>query len=337
MEILLAAALLPAFGLMYYVYQQDKVEKEPFGLIVRVFVLGAVAGIVAAFVESFLMEVFESSLPGGTALLILEYFVGVAMVEEALKYAALATVIKNPAFNYVFDGIVYAVAAALGFAALENVFYVLEGGMGVAVMRALFSVPGHCADGVVMGCFVGLARHRSVRGQKPAALSFYLLAFVLPVIEHGIYDTALSTDSDAMIVLALAVEVVFIVIGAVLVNRMSKNDQPIYPGQQFPVQQVAQQVNQQVLYQQYLQNQQYQQPGMQQQYQQYQQYQQPGMQQQYQQYQQPGMQPQYQQPIQQPQYQQQPVYQQPAAQPQYQQYPQYQQPQPQYQQPPQQQ
>lgn len=228
--ILIVAALLPAFALLVYVYRKDTVEKEPVGLIVRVFVLGVVAGPIAAILESILIGVFDAILPYGMLLIVLEYFVGVAAVEEALKYLALSTVRKNPAFNYVFDGIVYAVAAALGFAALENVLYVLDGGLGVAVSRALFSVPGHCADGVVMGCFFGLAKQREAHGNKSGARTYYWLAFILPVIEHGFYDAGLSTDSNLMGMLALLVEVAFIIFAMVLVNRASKNDAPIAAG-----------------------------------------------------------------------------------------------------------
>ena len=224
---LLFAALLPAAVLLVYVYNKDKVEKEPAGLVFRTFMLGVVAGPVAAIVENILIGVFEAALPQGLLLLILEYFVGVAAVEEGLKYLALSTVHNNPAFNYVFDGIVYAVAAALGFAALENVLYVMDGGFEVAVTRAIFSVPGHFADGVVMGCFFGLAKHRAVRGNKAGARVYYWLAFLLPVIEHGFYDAALSAENDLMTLLALVVEIAFIVYAIVLVNRVSKNDQPI--------------------------------------------------------------------------------------------------------------
>ena len=226
-SVLLVAALLPAAILLVYVYHKDTVEKEPVRLIARVFLFGVIAGPVAAIIETILMGVFESVLPTGLVLLILDYFVGVAAVEEALKYLALATVKNNPAFNYVFDGIVYAVAAALGFAALENVLYVFDGGLGVAVQRAIFSVPGHCADGVVMGCFFGLAKQREARGNKAGARSYYLLAFLLPAIEHGFYDCALSTESDLWVMLALAVELAFIIFAMILVHRVSKADTPI--------------------------------------------------------------------------------------------------------------
>ena len=227
MNILLAAALLPAIALMFYVYSKDKVEKEPVGLVVRLFVFGAISGPIAAVLENVAFEVFEAILPAGILLLVLEYFVGVAAVEEGCKYLFLSTVRKNPEFNYVFDGVVYAVAVSLGFAALENVLYVFDGGMEVAIQRAIFSVPGHCADGVVMGCFYGLARQREVRGNKSGARTYYLLAFLLPVLEHGFYDCALSTESDLLVMTALAVELAFIIFAWFLVRRTSKNDSRI--------------------------------------------------------------------------------------------------------------
>ena len=227
MTILFAAAVLPAIALLAYVYHKDKVEKEPIGLIVRLFVIGAVSGPIAAIIETVLFQVFEAAIPPGGFLLFMEYFVGVAMVEEGVKYLGLSTTRKSREFNYVFDGVVYAVAVSLGFAALENVLYVFDGGMEVAVTRAIFSVPGHCADGVVMGCFYGLARQREVFGNKSGAKTYYLLAFLLPVIEHGFYDAALSSESETLAYLAMAVELAFIVFAFILVNRMSKNDSPI--------------------------------------------------------------------------------------------------------------
>ena len=43
MEIILAAALLPAIILMVYVYKHDKIEKEPFVLLLTLFAFGALS------------------------------------------------------------------------------------------------------------------------------------------------------------------------------------------------------------------------------------------------------------------------------------------------------
>ena len=228
-EILLYIALLPAIVLLAYVYSKDKVEKEPMRLILRLFGFGALAGPIAAIAETLLFGVFEAIMPIKVVLLILEYFIGVALVEEGLKYLFLSTIRKNPEFNFVFDGVVYAVAVTLGFAALENVLYVFTYGLNTAIMRALLSVPGHCAYGVIMGCFFGLARHREISGNASEAKMYYWLALILPVIAHGFFDAGISSGSNAVIIIALGVQVAIIIAAMILVHKLSKIDKPIYP------------------------------------------------------------------------------------------------------------
>ena len=228
MEMLLAAALAPAVLLMWYVYTRDKVEKEPMKLVMRTAGIGAASVIVAAIVEYLLISALESSMPEGTIRIIVEYFLCVALVEELCKFFSLNTIKKRPEFDYLFDAVVYSVAAALGFAALENVVYVFEFGMATALMRAVLSVPGHAAYGVVMGVFYGLACQRKFHGKSGAGL-LYCLAILLPTIEHGFYDAALSLDSDTMVIVAVICNLAFIVLAFVLVRRMAAKDEPLHP------------------------------------------------------------------------------------------------------------
>ena len=238
---LLAAALLPAIVLLVYVYSKDRVEREPMKLVLRIFALGALAGPIAGIAEGALFSVFEAIIPAGVVLLVFEYFIGVAAVEEGLKYLFLSMIRKNPEFNYIFDGIVYGVAVSLGFAALESILYVfLMGGMQTAIQRAIFSVPGHCAYGVIMGCFFGVARHREIAGNAKEAKMYYWFAFLLPVVGHGFYDAALSSENGTMALVALAVQISIIIAAMILVHKQSQIDQAIYPHGMQPSEQVQQ-------------------------------------------------------------------------------------------------
>ena len=228
-RLLMYAALLPAIVLLIYVYSKDKVEKEPMRLVLRLFGLGALAGPIAAILEWVLIGIFEAVAPVQIVFHILKFFVGVAAVEEGLKYLFLSTIRKNPEFNYVFDGVVYAVAVSLGFAALENLLYVFQYGWNTAIMRALLSVPGHCAYGVLMGCFFGMARHREITGNASEAKVYYWLAFILPVIEHGFYDAGISSGNAIAVTASLIVQVALIIAAMILVHRLSLIDQAIYP------------------------------------------------------------------------------------------------------------
>lgn len=82
-----------------------------------------------------------------------------ALLEEAFKLLTLWVVLrKNPYFDEHFDSIVYAVCVGLGFAAVENIFYVFseEERVTVAVSRALLAVPGHYAFAILMGYYYSI-------------------------------------------------------------------------------------------------------------------------------------------------------------------------------------
>jgi len=97
------------------------------------------------------------TLPSGVAAAGL-----IGLIEESAKFAALYVgIYRHAQFDEIIDGILYAVAASLGFATLENIAYVLEGGTVVGVLRAALSVPGHAFFGAVMGFYVGLAKFSS--------------------------------------------------------------------------------------------------------------------------------------------------------------------------------
>jgi RsiW-degrading membrane proteinase PrsW (M82 family) len=85
-------------------------------------------------------------------------FFGAAIPEKLFKFAVLFFYCRRLTdFDEPMDGIVYGVTASLGFATLENVLYVLNGGIGHAIMRAFTAVSGHALFGAVMGSYFGLS------------------------------------------------------------------------------------------------------------------------------------------------------------------------------------
>lgn len=71
-------------------------------------------------------------------------FFVVALIEEFSKYI-IVRYYNQPRkwFNEPFDGIIYAVMVSMGFAAFENILYVLQGGFEVALLRAFTAIPAH--------------------------------------------------------------------------------------------------------------------------------------------------------------------------------------------------
>jgi RsiW-degrading membrane proteinase PrsW (M82 family) len=107
---------------------------------------------------------------------------------------------KRKEFNEPLDGIVYAVMIGMGFAAFENLLYVSDGGLGVALLRMVTAIPAHAVFAVVMGYHVGLAKfditHKSELLRK---------GLVYPILLHGAYDFFLLQKSIPMLfILAFA-------------------------------------------------------------------------------------------------------------------------------------
>jgi len=189
---ILIIALAPVIIIAFYIYYRDKYEKEPFGMLVKGLLLGAVIVLPIVLIE-FGLKSFENQLPFPTFY---EAFVVAGFTEELFKYAAVLFLIwGNKNFNERFDGIVYASFVSLGFAAVENILYVAENGTGVGLLRAFTSVPMHALTGIFMGYQLGRAKFVPEERQKRL-----LLAFFIPFLLHGIYDYLLESGSWALLI-----------------------------------------------------------------------------------------------------------------------------------------
>lgn len=179
---LLIAALVPVALILFFIYKKDT-EKEPVKLLAKCFVWGIVSAIPAVFLAMILESeaAHESDFVNAFNLA----FLGAAIPEEIVKFVILYWLIwKSSEFNQHYDGIVYAVFISLGFAAIENVLYVMEEGYGVALMRAFLSVPAHAFFGVSMGYFFSLAKFTP--GFQRKKYLFYSL--FIPILLHGLFD-----------------------------------------------------------------------------------------------------------------------------------------------------
>ena len=136
---LFVISLAPVLIIAGYIYFRDKYEKEPVRLLFFALLAGGLTVIPILFVEM-LLDRFTESFRGLLSPA-WKAFVVAGFTEEIFKFVALYLLIwKSAEFNEKFDGIVYAVYISLGFAAVENVLYVLQGGIGTGLMRAITAV-----------------------------------------------------------------------------------------------------------------------------------------------------------------------------------------------------
>ena len=227
--IYILAAVLPAAFLLRYIYRKDAVEKEPPMLLFTLLLLGVAAALVSIVLEylgkSILSLLVDVNTPAYTIILA---FIVVSAVEEGAKYFFLKRRTWNdPSFNYRFDGIVYAVFISLGFAAFENISYVLGYGLTVAVTRAVLAIPGHMGFAVFMGHFYGRAKlhehNGNIRGKRINLLAAYLSAVAL----HGFYDACAMIGNVLSTVLFIAFVAVMYIVVIRMVKRQSASDRPV--------------------------------------------------------------------------------------------------------------
>lgn len=176
------ASLIPGALWVWYFYRQDRGEKEPFGLLLWTFAAGMAAVVPAALWETPFRELLVN--PPAPVYRFAASVLVVGLGEEALKLlAAYLAAFRRPAFDEPADGIVYAAAASLGFASLENLFYVLAFGLEIAPVRAVVTTLAHASFGGVAGLYLGLSLKTPERRGALVAQGLARAAFL-----HGVYD-----------------------------------------------------------------------------------------------------------------------------------------------------
>ncbi len=215
---LLISALAPVFIIIIYIYIKDKYEKESKRILAYTFALGAVVSVV---ITTILYVFFELFLPIPDDFSVWQQFIKaffvVALIEEFSKYV-IVKYYNQPrkGFNEPFDGIIYAVMVSMGFAAVENIMYVSQGGLEVALLRAFTAIPAHATFGVLMGYFMGKAKFSKNR------MKWNLIGLTVAILFHGTYDFFLFINFIPGVFIGAFVS---LIIGIVLSRKVIKSHQ----------------------------------------------------------------------------------------------------------------
>jgi len=186
------SSITPVTIFLYLIYQRDHF-KEPFKLLLKcfvggflVFVLAFLAEIALDHSEGFAKRCFTSSFYSA--------FFQAALCEEGFKFLVLNWIVwRSKELNEEYDGIVYSVFVSMGMALLENLCYVYNYGIKVAVIRGVLSVPAHGFFAVQMGYFLAKAKFGSHDRMKINLLK----SFTVPFFFHGAFDFCLMSANNA--------------------------------------------------------------------------------------------------------------------------------------------
>lgn len=184
----------PGLGVMLYFARGNPMRPDRADVVIRVFI-GGIAVTVLAFLAQRSALFLATTWPLPVELTVaFRAFVGAALVEESLKlFIVLRLAYSSPAFREVNDGIIYAIAAGLGFCCLETILYANHG-VAVGLNRAFTALPLHAIASGLMGYEIGMAKLRPRSGRR------VWYGLWKAVVIHGTYNFILMLVTEGVLV-----------------------------------------------------------------------------------------------------------------------------------------
>lgn len=159
------AAIIPMILYLILIWRFDIYEREPFKLVLKSYLWGAVGAICLAMLFSlFLTTGLSFFILSKRMLNRIDTFYIAPFVEEITKGLFLLILVNSKKFDNVTDGLVYGGAIGLGFGMTENLLYFLSYGktfpelFSLIIIRTFFSAVMHCVSTGTLGAFLGYAK-----------------------------------------------------------------------------------------------------------------------------------------------------------------------------------
>ncbi|MBM3250852.1 MAG: PrsW family intramembrane metalloprotease [Candidatus Nealsonbacteria bacterium] len=177
-------------------YLRKDAHPEPNKMVLKIFFWGILATLPTLIMELGLSETLSRLNIPLTFILILKLFIGVALVEEIIKYLVVRDkVLKDPEFDEPVDAMIYMIIAALGFAALENILVLIPGKdvilfsqifkqtITISFLRFVGATFLHALSSGLVGYFLALSFFETKkRGQ------LIISGLIIATILHGLFN-----------------------------------------------------------------------------------------------------------------------------------------------------
>jgi protease PrsW len=221
------AAVVPMLIYLTIIWRFDRYDREPFALLLKNYLWGALGAIVLAIIGSGIISGFLSFFIHSKETLHRTETIFIApFVEEITKGIFLFITVRNIKFDNMTDGIVYGGAIGLGFGMTENFLYFIAYGssvsewLSIVAIRTLFSGVMHCVSTATFGAFLGYAKFKNSR--EKVFLTF--LGICIAMFIHFAWNYSVSLESTALpgfLFMACTV-IIFIIVYSVSVIREKK-------------------------------------------------------------------------------------------------------------------
>ena len=181
----LLITILPSLLIVAFFVKSDRFP-EPTSQIIKIFMFGVFLCIPAFLINTELSYIYANT---DIDEALISSFLSAAPVEEVLKFTVLYSLVyKMKDFNEPIDGIVYGVTVSLGFATLENIYYVYflsdyfdSTSQSLALLRSFSAIPAHGIFGATMGYF--FMKYAFIKKENNLAL-----CMIVPILLHGAYN-----------------------------------------------------------------------------------------------------------------------------------------------------
>jgi protease PrsW len=193
-QLAIGVTLVPGLLWLLFFYLEDKYEKEPISLLLGIFVAGGIAAYaIAKPLTSILMPevaILEQSFLGN--------FINQFLIEACIEMLTIFMIVRytvyfSDEFNEPADGLIYSIAAGLGFAATYNILYIsglnaINPGVVLSRMISFYLVIAIFSG--IMGYFIGIAKF-SEKGNAYKEF-LMLIGFLIAVLLNAVFFTLLQ-------------------------------------------------------------------------------------------------------------------------------------------------
>ncbi len=221
--------ILPSLIWLFYYLRKD-LHPEPKRMILKVFLFGSLITIPTFFIQIGLSEllkqlqIFPIFADYPILINVLKWFVVIALTEEILKYLVVKlSVFDSYALDEPVDIMIYMIVAALGFAAVENIIYLLtpldnisfnviiQTTMIISLLRFVGATFLHTLCSATLGYFIAMSFFKTEKRLKLIIIGLFIAIFL-----HGLYDfsiitlnTPLNIEIPIIIIAGLAMFVIW--------------------------------------------------------------------------------------------------------------------------------
>lgn len=180
---IIGGALPAIIWLWFWFYQEDREDPEPVGLVITTFLIGGVMVFLAMWLE----KIALNSISNNTTQIIVW-----ATIEELLKIIGVSFIIfGNRIIRHPIDYPMYFIATALGFAAFENVLYLIKPlssnqaivGMLTGNLRFLGSTLLHAISSAMIGSALGLSFY--IQSKR---ISYFFVGILCAIVLHSVFN-----------------------------------------------------------------------------------------------------------------------------------------------------